>query len=279
MAKRKRRKLKVKNIGGLCILLFFLIATMVNACNDFNENRKPVNTPNSVETDPRYRNTYNFSNFTYIDGRLQYDSDEYTYETGIDVSVHQKEIDFEKVKNDGISFVYIRCGYRGYSTGELHEDSMFRTNIENATNAGLKIGVYFFSEAVNEEEAKEEASFVLNLIKDYKVALPIAYDMEYATDDDRIKNLSYDELTACAEAFTDTIRSAGYDSTIYESSSWLINSIDMSVLQDHNSFWVASYHTGKLPYDYVFDIWQYTPNGKVDGIETDVDLNIMLKKK
>lgn len=279
MAKRKRRKLKVKNICVLGISFFLLVVIMMHACNDFNKNRQPVNTPNTEELDPRYRNTYEFSNFTYEDGRLAYDSDEYTYETGIDVSVHQKEIDFEKVKNDGISFVYIRVGYRGYSTGELHEDAMFRENIEKATKAGLKIGVYFFSEALNEEEAIEEAKFVLNCIKDYKVALPIAYDMEYATDDDRIKNLGYDELTACAKAFTDTIRSAGYSSTIYESSSWLINSIDMSLLQDHNSFWVASYNTSKMPYNYVFDIWQYTPNGKVDGIETDVDLNIMLKKK
>lgn len=279
MAKRKRRRLKKKNIFGLAILLFFLIATCSNAYHDFYENRKPVNTPNVEEEDLRYRNTYSFDHFSLVDNRLQYDSDEYTYETGIDVSVHQKEIDFEKVKNDGISFVYIRVGYRGYSTGELHEDAYFRTNIQNATSAGLKVGVYFFSQAINEEEAKEEAQFVLNCVKDYKLALPIAYDMEYVTGEDRIKDLTYEELTSCAKAFSDTIRSAGYDSTIYESSSWLINSIDMTVLQDHNYFWVASYHTGKMPYNYVFNIWQYTPYGKVDGIETDVDMNIMLKKK
>lgn len=251
----------------------------MNAYNDFYENRKPVNTPNAEELDLRYKNTYSFENFSLVDDRLQYDSDEYTYETGIDVSVHQKEIDFEKVKNDGISFVYIRVGYRGYSTGELHEDAYFQTNIKNAINAGLKVGVYFFSQAINEAEAIEEAQFVLKCVKDYKLALPIAYDMEYVTGEDRIKDLTYEELTGCAKAFSDTIRSAGYDSTIYESSSWLINSIDMTVLQDHNYFWVASYHTGKMPYNYVFNIWQYTPYGKVDGISTDVDMNIMLKKK
>lgn len=251
----------------------------MNAYNDFYENRKPVNTPNAEKLDLRYKNTYSFENFSLVDDRLQYDSDEYTYETGIDVSVHQKEIDFEKVKNDGISFVYIRVGYRGYSTGELHEDAYFQTNIKNAINAGLKVGVYFFSQAINEAEAIEEAQFVLKCVKDYKLALPIAYDMEYVTGEDRIKDLTYEELTSCAKAFSDTIRSAGYDSTIYESSSWLINSIDMTVLQDHNYFWVASYHTGKMPYNYVFNIWQYTPYGKVDGISTDVDMNIMLKKK
>ena len=195
------------------------------------------------------------------------------------MSVHQKEIDFNKVKNDGISFVYIRVGYRGYSTGEIHEDAYFRENIKNAINAGLKVGVYFFSQATNAKEAQEEAEFVLYCIKDYKIALPIAYDMEYVTQEDRIKDLTNEQLTECAKSFADTIRSAGYDSTIYESSSWLIHSIDMTVLQDYNSFWVASYHTGKMPYNYVFDIWQYTPNGHVDGIETDVDMNIMIKKK
>ena len=94
-----------------------------------------------------------------------------------------------------------------------------------------------------------------------------------------LKDLTNEQLTECAKSFADTIRSAGYDSTIYESSSWLIHSIDMTVLQDYNSFWVASYHTGKMPYNYVFDIWQYTPNGRVEGIETDVDMNIMIKKK
>ena len=278
MAKRKRRKIK-KNIFGSFILFFFLVATFVNACNDFYEHNQPVNTPNVVEQDMRYRNTYNFENFKLVDNRLYYESDEYTSETGIDVSVHQKEIDFNKVKNDGISFVYIRVGYRGYSTGEIHEDAYFRENIKNAINAGLKVGVYFFSQATNAKEAQEEAEFVLYCIKDYKIALPIAYDMEYVTQEDRIKNLTNEQLTECAKSFADTIRSAGYDSTIYESSSWLIHSIDMTVLQDYNSFWVASYHTGKMPYNYVFDIWQYTPNGRVEGIETDVDMNIMIKKK
>ena len=166
-----------------------------------------------------------------------------------------------------------------YWSGTGNTEEMANKVAEGAKAAGIKVGVYFFSQATNAKEAQEEAEFVLYCIKDYKIALPIAYDMEYVTQEDRIKDLTNEQLTECAKSFADTIRSAGYDSTIYESSSWLIHSIDMTVLQDYNSFWVASYHTGKMPYNYVFDIWQYTPNGHVDGIETDVDMNIMIKKK
>lgn len=277
MAKRKVRKLRkdrVMILGGIVFLFFFVL---IRGCMSLNKTT-PVESV-SIEGDPLYHNPYTFDYFSLVDGRLQYNEEGYSYETGIDVSVHQNEIDFKKVKADGISFVYIRAGYRGYSTGELHEDSMFQTNIKAAKKAGLKIGVYFFSQATTVDEAKEEAEFCLSLVEGYHLDLPIAYDMEYATNDDRIKGMSQYEMTSCAEAFAETIRKAGRESTIYGSASWLTNEFDMARLQDDNYFWVASYHTGKMPYDYGFNIWQYSSTGTVDGISTDVDLNIMITKK
>ena len=210
-------------------------------------------------------------------GRMKYDDESAVTFTGIDVSVFQGDIDWEQVKNDGIDFVMIRAGFRGYGPdGTLNEDKNFRTNCENALKAGLNVGVYFFSQAVNEREAKEEARFVLNLVKDYPINYPIAYDWETIdyTDTARTNGMTNEQITACANAFCSEIESAGYEPIIYFNRELGYFNYDLSLINNYH-FWLAEYHeTPSFYYDY--KIWQYTDEGSVDGIVGYVDLNISI---
>ncbi len=190
---------------------------------------------------------------------------------GIDVSKWQGTIDWNAVKQSGISFVIIRCGYRGSSTGALVQDPKFQSYISGATNAGLKVGLYFFSQAINEKEAVEEASMAIALAQNYKISYPIFIDTEM-TSNGRANNISRETRTAVCRAFCETVKSAGYTPGIYASKSWYENQLDMSSLNGYK-IWLAQYasvptYTGR------YDMWQYTDNGKVNGINEDVDLNI-----
>lgn len=191
---------------------------------------------------------------------------------GIDVSKWQKEIDFQKVKEDGIDFVIIRCGYRGSVSGCLVEDPYFERNIKGATAAGLKVGVYFFTQAVNEVEAVEEASMVVSLIRDYELDYPVFIDTESAGGNGRADALDEETRTVVCEAFCATVRNAGYQSGVYASRNWYNTRIDVEKLERY-VIWLAEYR--KVPlYQGYYHMWQYTSKGKVDGIEGNVDLNI-----
>ncbi|MBQ0041937.1 MAG: hypothetical protein KBS85_01270 [Lachnospiraceae bacterium] len=188
---------------------------------------------------------------------------------GIDVSKWNGNIDWNAVKQSGVEFVIIRCGFRGSSVGGLVEDTMFKKNIQGATNAGLKVGVYFFSQAINEVEAVEEASACLALVSGYKLAYPIFIDTEACNG--RADKIDKGTRTAVCKAFCQTIQNGGYKSGIYASKSWFINQLKTSEL---NSFtiWVAQYATANT-YGGRYDMWQYSSKGKVKGISGDVDLN------
>ena len=239
---------------------------------------EPVVSEEPVYVDPVYTHDYSFDTYEVIDQYLRYRSDTYTSQTGLDLSSHQGDINWQKVKDTGIDFVVIRVGYRGYETGLINEDQRFREYIQAAENYGFNVGVYFFSQAVNTEEAAEEAEYVLSMIKDYRISMPIAYDMEQASDHDRIKDLTKEERTQAALAFAKTIKEAGYTPIVYGSSSWLENEISMEDIQDTCGFWVASYTKKKLPMMHQYEIWQYSNKGRVPGISVDVDLNIYMKK-
>lgn len=191
---------------------------------------------------------------------------------GIDVSKYNGAIDWDKVRNAGIQFAIIRAGYRGSSTGTLVEDPYFRQNMQGAIAAGLKVGVYFFTQAVNEVEAVEEASMVMNLCQDYKLTYPIFIDTEGAGGDGRADNLSVQERTAVCKAFCETIESANYTSGVYASRNWLNNRLYMGDLDKYVT-WLAEYRE-KPEYGGTYQFWQYTSSGYVDGIEGRVDLNI-----
>lgn len=191
---------------------------------------------------------------------------------GIDVSKWNKTIDWEKVKEDGVEFAIIRCGYRGASTGALVLDPMYEQNIRGAIEADIPVGVYFFTQAVDEVEAVEEASMVIRLIEDYDVDYPVFLDSESAGGRGRADGLEAEERTRIHKAFLDTVKASGYETGIYGSRNWLNEQVDMEELSDYRT-WLAEY--AEIPaYDGYYHMWQYTSKGSVDGIETRVDLNL-----
>lgn len=194
----------------------------------------------------------------------------------IDVSKYQGEIDWKAVKNFGIDGAIIRAGVRGYGSGEIVADSKFDDNMKGALAADLDAGVYFFTEAVTEEEAEEEADFVLNAIKPYKVKLPIVFDLEMIDGDDaRNENLSKEELTKVALAFLRRIEEEGYEAMLYGNIRTISEMVDLTQLQDYK-LWFA-YYSSDIYIPYKVDMWQYASDGKVDGITTDCDVNMMFE--
>lgn len=195
---------------------------------------------------------------------------------GIDVSKWNKDIDWQKVKAAGVDFAIIRCGYRGSKTGALVEDPYFVKNIEGATEAGIKVGIYFFTQATNEVEGVEEASMVLSLCSQYKIALPIFIDTEGAGGNGRADGISIESRTAACQAFCKTIENSGFNAGVYASKHWLNNNLTMDDLDEY-TVWLAQYsHEATYKGDY--NLWQYTSAGTIDGINTRVDLNLCYKK-
>lgn len=191
---------------------------------------------------------------------------------GIDVSKWNKEIDWEKVRKSGVEFAIIRCGYRGSSTGSLVIDPYFEQNIKGALDAGINVGVYFFTQAVTDVEAVEEASMVLSLIEKYHITYPVFIDTEGAGGNGRADNLDVDHRTLVCKAFCDTIESGGYNAGVYASKNWYNNRINVEELDEYY-IWLAEYR--KAPtYEGYFDMWQYTSKGQIDGISGNVDLNL-----
>ncbi|MCD7738281.1 MAG: hypothetical protein LUH58_04475 [Lachnospiraceae bacterium] len=193
---------------------------------------------------------------------------------GIDVSSHNGSIDWTAVANSGVSFAIIRCGYRGYGSGVLVEDSRFRANIQGAVNAGIKVGVYFFSQAISTTEAVEEASMVLQHVNGYSLSYPIYIDVEYSNSshNGRADSLSVSERTAIVKAFCQTIQNSGYSAGIYANKTWLTSYLDMSQLSSYK-VWLAQYAAAPT-YSGTFHMWQYTSSGSIGGISGSVDLDM-----
>lgn len=222
---------------------------------------------------------YNDTLFIHDGDRLTYADEKYTSRLGIDVSYHQGEIDWKKVKAAGYDFAFIRIGYRGYAeAGTVNVDIRFDEYIQQAQNAGLDVGVYFFSQAVNEEEAREEAKFVLDHLSGYNLQLPVVFDPESILDDDaRTDHVSGEQFTKNTEAFCSAIEAAGYDAMIYSNMLWEAYELDLEKLSAY-PVWYADYEL-KPQTPYHFEVWQYTNQGSVDGINGRTDINIQLIEK
>ena len=190
---------------------------------------------------------------------------------GIDVSKWNGNIDWAAVKNSGVSYVIIRCGYRGSTTGALIEDPMFRQNIQGASNAGIKVGIYFFTQAVNEVEAVEEASMVLGLIKGYNISYPVFLDVEPSGG--RADGISVETRTAVCNAFCQTIQNSGYKAGIYANKTWFNEKINTPALTGYK-IWLAQYAATPSYTRTKYDMWQYSSTGRIGGIGTNVDMNI-----
>lgn len=196
---------------------------------------------------------------------------------GVDASKFQGKIDFAKLKNQDIEYAILRCGYRTYGGGVITKDTSFDTYAADALKNDIAIGAYFFSQAINTEEALEEANFVIDSLKPYKVTYPVVIDVEEIVGDTyRQMNLSKDEMTNIVITFCEKIKEAGYTPMIYANLKGFIGILDMSKLEAYEK-WFAYY--GDVPYfPYEFSIWQYSESGKLDGVEgSAIDLNISFK--
>lgn len=192
---------------------------------------------------------------------------------GIDVSKWNGEIDWDVVKAEGVEFAIIRCGYRGSSSGWLVEDPYFYKNITGARKAGIKVGIYFFTQAVSLVEAVEEASMVVALLGDFEPEYPIFIDVEGAAGGSgRADGLDAATRTAVVNAFCQTIQNAGMEAGVYSSRNWYYNNLELDDTYNHR-IWLAEYRQTPL-YTGRYDMWQYTSNGSVAGIEGRVDLNV-----
>lgn len=220
-------------------------------------------------------NSYEESGLNLLDnGELEYvENGEVVTYKGIDVSKHQGSIDWQKVAADGVEFAFIRVALRGYGTGKLVEDEYFEQNITGALSAGIKVGVYVYSQAINEAELLEEADLVLRKIAPYKVECPVVYDVEMVSGGDgRMNNLSVEERTRLTKLFCETIQNAGYKPMIYHNMEMGALRIQLEELEEYDK-WFA-YYNKNFYYPYDYKVWQYSDKGIVNGIQGNVDLNI-----
>lgn len=190
---------------------------------------------------------------------------------GIDVSSHQGAIDWQAVADSGVEFAMVRLGYRSMGDGSLHEDARARENLAGARAAGLKVGAYFFSQAVDPREAAQEAAFALDILAGDSLDLPLAYDWEHTGEDNRAGGMEPDGLTACVHAFCGAVEAAGYQSMVYFNQELSQTLLDLEEIRQY-PFWYARYGE-KMDLKRKVLLWQYSDQGTVPGISENVDLN------
>lgn len=192
---------------------------------------------------------------------------------GIDVSRYQGDIDWEKVRSAGVEFAIIRVGGRSYGDdGELYADDNAYINYLGAREAGIKVGVYFFAQAINVTEAREEAAFVLDKIEGWELDMPVVYDWEHVSSQARTADVGITTLTNCTREFCQAIEEAGYEAMIYFNPTQAEKRVDLEQLMEYK-FWLAMY-SDRMTYPYKVDMWQYTDQGTIPGIEGYVDINL-----
>ncbi len=219
-------------------------------------------------------NTYELTNLIRYGNMMKYfvNEKQASY-VGVTLSEDAGDVDFEKLKDAGIDYCMIRVGARGYSSGKLETDKKLKEYLEGATQAGLDVGVYFFSQAITTAEAQAEAALVLQNLQGYEIDYPVAFDMEYIVNDQsRIEFLTKNDKTKIAQAFLQDIKTAGYHGVLYGNKSWLLQDVNLVKLEDYD-VWLGE--PGELPdYPYRFTMWQYSDSAQIDGIEGYVDMSI-----
>ena len=279
--KRKKRILR------LCLVFLVLLSASIafllpRPMNEPQDNTVAVNDGHGtirIEPIPGLpASTLRRSEFTHRDNAITYTGMEYTACQGVDVSDWQNEIRWQEVADSGIDFAVIRCGYRSYGIGELRPDNCFEVNYDGSGEAGLRRGVYFFSQAVSVEEAREEAAYVLLLLQGRALELPIFYDWETVTDPEgRANAVDGSIVTACAAAFCKAIEEAGYRAGVYFNKHMGYHTYDLAQCKDY-TLWLAE--PGKHPtFYYHAALWQYDHHGTVPGIDTEADRNILFEAK
>ena len=220
------------------------------------------------------RNPYDKDAFSVDEkGRVTYEKNGKRARAGVDVSTHQKDIDWPAVAADGVDFAILRLGLRGYTEGGLFLDETFQRNLQEALDAGLEVGVYFFSQAITPQEAEEEADYVLETLAGQELTFPVAFDWEPILGDQaRTDGLDGETMTRCAAAFCKRIEDGGYRPAVYFNRTQGYLRYDLRDLTDYE-LWLAEYASPPDFY-YHFDLWQYSHTGRVEGIQGDVDLDL-----
>lgn len=277
----KRRRKRVHTQWRVTIFTIILAILSSQLLIHYLENRTLERQSQLVTVDYPYpTNNYDWNALQRNEQFLFYEDENYTSRIGIDVSSHQKDIDWAQVKQAGISFAFIRAGYRGYSTGSLNKDEKFDQNMEGAISNGIDVGIYVFSQAVTIEEAAQEADLAIEAAKNYNLQLPIVFDLEEGVAEvtQRVSSIDRQEKTQMAVTFMNRVREAGYQPMIYGSTGLMESLFDLQYLQDY-PFWVAEYDSSIPHYVYEFDYWQYTSTATLPGISTNVDMNIQFIPK
>ena len=290
--KTKRRPKKGISPLYIIIAIAALLLTVYAVVQHFNRRAE-------IENDPHYGMVEVFNGESYVwvvpeedvpkntlkkddfatdpDGNITYVGGEYKASRGVDVSEYQGDIDWQAVYDSGVRFALLRAGGRYYGSGELYSDDKFLENLEGARSAGLQVGAYFFSQAISAAEAREEARYVLQLIGERELDLPVFFDWERVEDANaRTNALDNETLTECAVTFCEEIKTAGFEPGVYVYNGTGYYGYDLSCLQDY-MLWCAS--VGSYPYFYyAHTVWQYSFRGAVPGINVECDLNMMFTK-
>ncbi|MBQ9610694.1 MAG: glycoside hydrolase family 25 protein [Lachnospiraceae bacterium] len=240
---------------------------LVGQYPDYEYYKIPSNVP---------RNDYETDSFFIEDDDFMYYHDDNAGKIShiaVDVSSYQENVDWDALKAAGVDTVLIRVGYRGYGTGAIAEDTMFESHVEGAKEAGLSIGIYFFSQAINYEEGVEEAQYAINAARKHGLSGPIIIDTEmiYA-DGARTENLSIEDRTDAVVGFCETVEGAGYEPLVYSNRNWFVQQLDMSRVGIYK-LWLAQY-ANQPDFPYLYVGWQYTDEGYVPGVDIDLDLNV-----
>lgn len=271
---KKAKKELLVGIGALTGVLAVLLMVAFGLFGGGKTELPQAPEPTAAPTlPPPEENPYGAEDFQYDGMYLTCLSGESVL--GIDVSYHQGDIDWQQVKESGVGFAMIRIGYRGYETGLINEDIKARANYQGAKAAGLKVGVYFFSQAIYPSEAIAEALYTLHFIKDWELDMPVVYDWETVSGDARTDGLDARTITDCTNLFCSIVEKAGYESMVYFNTYQGKNLLHLAELVEY-PFWLALYQD-RMTYPYKVDMWQYSCTGRVNGIEGDVDLNLWLK--
>ncbi len=279
--KRKKRIARRKELIAGIVVLSVIFAALVAVAVVLFQGRTPqavakpaLEAPPVLPSQPE--NPYTPADFVFDGERMTLKNGQGI--PGIDVSAHQGQIDWEQVAASGVKFAFIRIGYRTYSASEgggvIKADPYAQANYQGAKKAGLKVGVYFFSQAISSIEAMEEAQWAMEAIRDWELDLPVVYDWELPSDTARTQDVTAGQLTAYTRIFNRILQNNGYSVMLYFNRHHASQRLYMHRLTDV-PVWFAMY-AEEMSYPYDFAIWQYSQTGRVPGIEGDVDLNLML---
>ena len=246
------------------LAVFLVLAVLLAGCSTPKEYVQP-------QAEPVPQSLYQPEDFVLVGDYLQCTKGGTV--VGIDVSSHQGDIDWQTVAASGVEFAFIRLGYRGYESGTLHEDEFARTNLLGAKAAGLKVGAYFFSQAVDSQEAIAEAVFALEILSGFPLDLPLVFDWEYVSESARTGNVDRETLTGATLAFCQAVDAADYRPMVYFNTSQGQFRLNLEELGEY-PWWLAKY---SLDTEFLcrVDLWQYTDQGSVPGIDGNVDIDLL----